>query len=172
MEIIPSQSIEYKYKDKKYYFCSAGCEKEFKSNPEKYMNFDNIDPKLMHKQTESENLVTDPVCGMVGKPEDWIEYEFNGKKYFFCNESCLVDFKEQPEKYITNKEENIKTDKNEVEEKVPKLKCVECGETQDVPKHCGQPMHQEGDQLVCWMGASCGAQPIPKHHGKTMKLID
>ncbi len=172
MEIIPSQSIEYKYKDKKYYFCSAGCEKEFKSNPEKYINFDNINPKLMHKQAESENLVTDPVCGMVGKPEDWIEYELNGKKYYFCNQSCLVEFKKQPDKYITNEKEDFKSDKKEVVEKVPKLKCVECGETQDVPSHCGKPMHQEGDQLVCWMGSSCGSQPIPKHHGKIMKLVD
>ena len=172
MEIIPSQSIEYKYKNKTYYFCSAGCEKEFKSNPEKYINFDNINPKLMQKQSEFEGLVTDPVCGMVGKPEDWIEYEYNGKKYYFCNQSCLVEFKEEPQKFLKNLNQEVKSDKKEVEGKVPKLKCVECGETQDVPTHCGKPMHQEGDQLICWMGASCGSQPIPKHHGKTMKLVD
>ena len=172
MEIIPSQSIEYKYKDKKYYFCSAGCEMEFKSDPEKYMNFDNIDPKLMHKQSESGNLVTDPVCGMVGKPEDWIEYEHEGKKYYFCNNSCLVEFKNDPNKYIENKEEIVNSNKIEVEEKVAKLKCVECGLEQELPKHCGKPMHEEDDQLVCWMGSSCGTQPIPQHHGKNMKIIE
>ena len=52
------------------------------------------------------------------------------------------------------------------------LKCSECGTTQDLPMHCGQPMHKEGDQLVCWMGASCGAQPIPEHHGKPMDVIE
>ncbi len=172
MEIIPSQSIEYKYKDKKYYFCSAGCEKEFKSNPEKYMNFDNINPKLMQMQTPSENLVTDPVCGMKGKPEDWIEYEYKGKKYYFCNNSCLMDFKNEPDKYIEIKEENNKSNKKEVEEKMVKLKCVECDFQQDLPQHCGKPMHKEDDQLVCWMGSSCGTQPIPKHHGKPMKIIE
>ena len=53
-----------------------------------------------------------------------------------------------------------------------KLKCVECGLEQDIPKHCGQAMHLEGDQLVCWMGASCGAQEIPVHHGKVMEIVN
>ncbi len=53
-----------------------------------------------------------------------------------------------------------------------KLKCAECGLEQDLPMHCGKSMHQEGDQLVCWMGASCGAQSIPEHHGKTMELVE
>jgi Cu+-exporting ATPase len=172
MEIIPSQSIEFKYKDKKYYFCSAGCEKEFKSNPEKYINFDNINPKLMQKQSTSDDLVTDPVCGMKGKPEDGIEYEHKGKKYYFCNNSCLMEFKRQPDKYIEDKEENNKSNKMEVEEKMAKLKCIVCGLEQDLPKHCGKPMHEEDDQLVCWMGSSCGTQPIPEHHGKPMKIIE
>ncbi len=171
MEIVPSQSIEYKYKDKKYYFCSAGCEKEFKLNPEKYMNFDKINPKLMQKQSTSENLVTDPICGMKGKPEDWIEYEYKGEKYYFCSNSCLMEFKQEPDKYVEIKEESVKSNKKEVKEKLAKLKCVECGFEQDLPKHCGKPMHEEDDQLVCWMGSSCGTQPIPKHHGKPMQVI-
>jgi len=171
MEIVPSQSIEYKYKDKKYYFCSAGCEKEFKLNPEKYMNFDKINPKLMQKQSTSENLVTDPICGMKGKPEDWIEYEYKGEKYYFCSNSCLMEFKQEPDKYFEIKEESVKSNKKEVKEKLAKLKCVECGFEQDLPKHCGKPMHEEDDQLVCWMGSSCGTQPIPKHHGKPMQVI-
>ncbi len=52
------------------------------------------------------------------------------------------------------------------------LKCSECGIVENLPMHCGQPMHEEGDQLVCWMGAGCGAQPIPKHHGKPMQVIE
>ena len=53
-----------------------------------------------------------------------------------------------------------------------KLKCVECGLEQNLPMHCGQAMHLEGDQLACWMGASCGAQEIPEHHGNAMKIVD
>ncbi|MFX1496082.1 MAG: heavy metal translocating P-type ATPase [Promethearchaeota archaeon] len=108
MEIIPSQSIEYKYNGKEYYFCSAACEKEFKSNPEKYANFDNINPKIMQKPVDSSTLVTDPVCGMTGKPEDWIEYEYSGKRYYFCNQSCLTEFKNAPEKFISNIQDSEK----------------------------------------------------------------
>ena len=74
---------------------------------------------------------------------------------------------EQKEIQEINKNEEEK----EVEKKMGKLKCVECGLEQDLPMHCGQAMHQEGDQLVCWMGASCGAQSIPEHHGKTMEIV-
>jgi Cu+-exporting ATPase len=166
MKIIPSQSIEYEYKGKKYYFCSAGCDTEFKANPEKYKNFDSIDPKLMQKQSTSENLVTDPVCGMTGKPEDWLEYELGGKKYYFCSESCRTEFKNNPQKFIKNNE------KNESDKVMGMLKCQECDYTQEIPSHCGKPMHQEGDQLVCWMGDSCGSETIPEHHGKPMKLVE
>ncbi len=105
MEIIPSKSIEYKYTGKSYFFCNPSCETEFKRNPEKYKNLDNIDPKLMHKGTSEENFVIDSVCGMKGKPENWIEHEHDGEKYYFCNESCLVEFKKDPHKYIKSENE-------------------------------------------------------------------
>ena len=31
--------------------------------------------------------------------------------------------------------------------------------------------HIEEDQLVCWMGANCGAQPIPDHCNKPMEIV-
>ena len=180
MQIIPSQSIEYKYKGESYYFCSPACEAEFRLNPEKYRNFDKIDPKFMHqKRNEEEILVIDPVCGMKGKADEWIEYEHKGKKYYFCSQSCKSEFQNNPEKFIvsdkdeiiiSNKEENKKI--KEVKEKMGKLKCVECGYEQELPVHCGKTMHKEGDQLVCHMGPSCGAEPIPKHHGKPMQVIE
>ncbi|MFX0007480.1 MAG: heavy metal translocating P-type ATPase [Candidatus Hermodarchaeota archaeon] len=175
MEIIPSQSIEYKYKEQNYYFCSTACEKEFKLNPEKYANFDNINPKLMQTQSDSSFLVTDPVCGMTGKPEDWIEYEYSGQKYYFCNESCVAEFKKNPEKYIENRNDSNKSEIKELKEddkKMGILKCSECGYEQELPTHCGKPMHKEEDQLICWMGSSCGCQPIPEHHGKPMEVIE
>jgi len=180
MEVIPSQAIEYKYKGESFYFCNPNCEAEFKRDPEKFKNYENIDPKLMHKSTKKdEELVTDPVCGMKGKPEEWIEHEHNGKKYYFCYESCVKEFKLNPSKYIKSENE-LKSTVNKTKDEKPKeedkkmgqLKCSECGATQDLPMHCGKPMHKEGDQLVCWMGASCGAQPIPEHHGKPMEIIE
>jgi Cu+-exporting ATPase len=101
MEIIPSRSIEYKYKGDKYYFCSASCEHEFKLDPEKYKDFEHADPKLMHKGVAEEDLVIDPVCGMEIMPSYSIEHEYKGKKYYFCAQSCVADFKIDPEKYLT-----------------------------------------------------------------------
>lgn len=175
MEIIPSQSLEYQYQGEKYYFCNPSCEKEFKRDPEKYKDFENIDHELMHKSTDDteEPIVEDPVCGMKGHPEDWMEYTYNNKSFYFCNESCLSKFKSNPEKYIhKTKSKQDKIEHKEEKSKMSKLKCAECGKSQELPMHCGKPMHKEGDQLVCWMGAQCGSQPIPEHHGKPMEIID
>jgi len=101
MEIIPSRSIEYKFKDEKFHFCSASCEREFKSDPEKYKDFEHADPKLMHKQSSEEELVVDPVCKMEIYPSYSIEHEYKGEKYYFCAQSCVEDFKVDPEKYLT-----------------------------------------------------------------------
>ena len=49
-----------------------------------------------------------------------------------------------------------------------KLVCEKCNEEKSVPMHCGQEMHQEGDQLVCWMGTGCGHQPMEQHCGQPM----
>ncbi len=178
MEIIPDQSIEYEYQGEKFYFCNLSCEKEFKRYPEKYKDFKNIDHELMHnsgKDDENEeNLVVDPVCGMKAHPEDWSEYKYKGKSYYFCNPSCLTKFKAKPEKYIDTKSNlnNNQTKNKEQKSKMPKLKCVQCDHKQALPMHCGKPMQRAGDQLVCWMGAECGSQPIPEHHGKPMEIID
>ncbi|MFX1328730.1 MAG: heavy metal translocating P-type ATPase [Promethearchaeota archaeon] len=128
MEIDPKRAIEYEYKDKIYYFCNPNCEAHFKRDPERYKNYDAMDPKLMQMKS--------PVIN------------------------------EDKEKLNENKQ------KYEDDKKMVKLKCVECGLEQTLPMHCGKPMHQEGNQLVCWMGASCGTIPIPEHHSKPMKIVE
>jgi len=128
MEIDPQRAIEFEYKGKIYHFCNPNCEAHFKRDPERFKNYDNMDPKLMQMKTAESD-------------------------------------------YLNNKNEK-KNENKEIEKKMGKLKCVECGLEQDIPMHCGKPMHKEGDQLVCWMGASCGVQPIPEHHGKPMKIIE
>lgn len=134
MKIDPRRALEYEYHEKIYHFCSSNCENHFKRDPERFKNYDKMDPKLMQMKS---------------------------------NEGELEIFEDQKEiqEINTNKEEK------EVEKKMGKLKCVECGLEQDLPMHCGQAMHKEGNQLVCWMGASCGAQPIPEHHGKSMEIV-
>lgn len=177
MEIVPSQSIEYEYAGEKYYFCNPSCEKEFKRNPERYKDFEHIDHELMHKDSgEGENdkdIVEDPVCGMTtDEPENWIEYEHGEKKYYFCNPGCLKKFKQTPSKYLGEKSVKKEASKTTSETTSPMLKCQECGHTEEVPTHCGKPMHKENGQLVCWMGPDCGKQEIPEHHGKPMEIIE
>ncbi|MEE9379577.1 MAG: heavy metal translocating P-type ATPase [Candidatus Lokiarchaeia archaeon] len=139
----------------------------------------------------SQEKVVDPVCGMEIDPRRAIEYEYNSKIYHFCNPNCEAHFKLDPERFKnydgmdpklmqmkgsdkSEKEEIIKENiqKKEDDKKMGKLKCIECGLEQELPMHCGQPMHKESDQLVCWMGASCGAQKIPEHHGNPMEVIE
>ncbi|HDZ17210.1 MAG TPA: heavy metal translocating P-type ATPase [archaeon] len=100
MEIVPSRSIEFKYKEESFHFCSAPCEKIFKLDPEKYKDYEHSDPKLMHKGAAEEDLVIDLVCGMEILPSYSIEHEYKGKKYYFCAQSCVEDFKLEPEKYL------------------------------------------------------------------------
>lgn len=57
------------------------------------------------KQTSSDataqDVVVDPVCGMdVPAADAKFTYEFEGKTYHFCNESCMERFKKDPSKFI------------------------------------------------------------------------
>ncbi len=48
---------------------------------------------------EAENI--DPVCGMPVKPEEAAcSYEYKGKKYYFCAESCRDTFMQDPTAYL------------------------------------------------------------------------
>jgi P-type Cu+ transporter len=52
---------------------------------------------------KSEPVVTDPVCGMNVKPESAAgSYQYKGKNYYFCSQSCLEKFQGDAEKYIAN----------------------------------------------------------------------
>jgi YHS domain-containing protein len=43
----------------------------------------------------------DPVCGMdVDTETSALSYEYEGRTYWFCSRGCLLDFKEDPEKYL------------------------------------------------------------------------
>ncbi|MFX1377710.1 MAG: heavy metal translocating P-type ATPase [Promethearchaeota archaeon] len=128
MEIDPRRAIEYEYKNIIYHFCSSNCEAHFKTDPERYKNYDAMDPKLMQMKSSSNNKIKEKENQIIQKKED--------------------------------------------DKKMGKLKCSECGMEQELPMHCGKPMHKEGNELVCWMGASCGVQPLPEHHGKPMEIIE
>jgi Cu+-exporting ATPase len=45
--------------------------------------------------------VTDPVCGMEILTSDAVgTHEYGGRTYYFCNESCLERFRENPKRYL------------------------------------------------------------------------
>jgi YHS domain-containing protein len=43
----------------------------------------------------------DPVCGMeVDTATSQLSYEYDGRMYWFCGKGCMLDFQEDPEKYL------------------------------------------------------------------------
>lgn len=53
------------------------------------------------RDATSQDVVVDPVCGMdVPSAGSKYNYEYKGKTYNFCNESCMEKFKKDPSKYI------------------------------------------------------------------------
>jgi Cu+-exporting ATPase len=110
-----------------------------------------------------------PSCGVQELPEH------------HGNPMKIVELSEENETYI---QENIsqrivkveKTALNDViEEKIgSRLECQECEFTEVIPMHCKQPMHIEilegKEQLVCWMGPSCGVKDLSTHCGKPMVI--
>ena len=43
----------------------------------------------------------DPVCGMqVDATSNPLRVEHNGQTYFFCSRGCMLDFQEDPERYL------------------------------------------------------------------------
>ena len=43
----------------------------------------------------------DPVCGMeVDTATSLLSFEYDGKTYWFCGKGCLLEFKDDPEKYL------------------------------------------------------------------------
>ncbi|MFX1238106.1 MAG: heavy metal translocating P-type ATPase [Promethearchaeota archaeon] len=182
MKINPSRSIEYEYKGKIYYFCNQSCEKKFKINPEKYKNFDNFDPRLMHRVVSEEEQHIETLkcsnCGFVmelpnhcGKPM----HEENGQLVCWMGLSCGVQeipFHCGIQMEILKMKRNnlIENNKEEELDQMGNIECIKCGKKQELPVHCGKPMHEENGKLVCWMGASCSTQAIPEHCGKKMKV--
>jgi len=46
-------------------------------------------------------IAIDPVCGMeVDATTSQLSLEHDGKTYWFCSKGCLLDFKEDPQKYL------------------------------------------------------------------------
>lgn len=54
-----------------------------------------------HETDHEEHTYRDPVCGMsTADKKTFLQYEHEGKKYFFCSQACLEKFRREPEKYL------------------------------------------------------------------------
>lgn len=43
----------------------------------------------------------DPVCGMTVETEGaQLTYEYKGSTYYFCGRGCLLEFKDDPERFL------------------------------------------------------------------------
>ena len=56
--------------------------------------------KLAGLQAKKLEEVIDPVCEMKVKPPAEGHVVHKGKTYYFCSESCIEDFKDDPESYV------------------------------------------------------------------------
>jgi Cu+-exporting ATPase len=46
-------------------------------------------------------MATDPVCGMqVDTETSDLKLEHDGKTYWFCGKGCLLEFRDDPDKYL------------------------------------------------------------------------
>ncbi len=46
-------------------------------------------------------IATDPVCGMeVDTDNAQHTAEHNGQRYYFCARGCMLDFQDEPERYL------------------------------------------------------------------------
>ncbi len=46
-------------------------------------------------------IAIDPVCGMkVDTSASKLSLEYKGKTYWFCGKGCLLEFRDDPEKYL------------------------------------------------------------------------
>jgi len=45
-------------------------------------------------------VAKDPVCGMEVDTSTELKFEYKGVTYYFCGRGCMLDFKEDPEKFL------------------------------------------------------------------------
>ena len=84
------------------YFCCAGCDGEFKADPDKYL------AKMKAEGIEPEKLPqTQTLCPVMGNPiNKEVFADYNGQRIYFCCAGCDGTFLEEPEKYLQKMEAN------------------------------------------------------------------
>ena len=106
------------YSGQTYYFCCQGCLNKFQANPEQYLEKNKsktsgcgcaskskVEEKNsccggVEQTTKDVLTVTDPVCSMQVKTDSKYHRQYEEQDYYFCSESCLNKFNQQPEQYL------------------------------------------------------------------------
>jgi P-type Cu+ transporter len=94
MTISPDQAIAHLEHDgQTYYFCSESCLEKFRLNPDAFV--------ATHSQgSPRPTAVVDPVCRMTISPDNAVGHvEQLGETYYFCSQSCLDQFRANPEAF-------------------------------------------------------------------------
>ncbi len=87
---ISSAKYTYDHAGKTYYFCSAGCQKNFSRKPDQYLGA--IVPS---------GEALDPVCQMtVDIATAQYMSEYDGQLVYFCSAGCKKEFDQHPGEYI------------------------------------------------------------------------
>jgi Cu+-exporting ATPase len=107
----------HEHAGKTYFFCNPGCREKFVADPETYLaagasmaqmgGAEGGDPGARSSAAEhpppagSLAAEKDPVCGMdVDTETSQLSLEHDGKTYWFCGKGCLLEFKDDPDKYL------------------------------------------------------------------------
>jgi len=114
----------YEHEGKTYFFCSGHCLEKFRSRPELYLesapqsqSAPPVTPFLvlpesaaaLHpRDTSRQELVVDPVCGMLVHPARAAgSHVHAGDTYYFCATGCLRKFQQEPQRYLKKSEESV-----------------------------------------------------------------
>ena len=88
-----NKDVYVDYQAQRIYFCCPACKETFLNDPEKYM-----------KKIADENVLLESVqknCPVMGgKIDKNIYTDYNGRRIYFCCESCMQSFSKDPEKYL------------------------------------------------------------------------
>jgi Cu+-exporting ATPase len=120
MKVNPATSAgQSNYQGVTYYFCHPGCRQKFEASPDTYLQKPQPAlvtlggkkkpglPILPMKQTAPAGMsVVDPVCGMTVDPRKAAgSLEHAGQNYYFCSPQCLAKFRDQPERFLGEKQD-------------------------------------------------------------------
>lgn len=108
MTVDPAHAAgSFTHEGKRYFFCSASCEKKFAAEPKRYLSMPHPedhqpghDPATT-SPTVKDPTVKDPVCGMTIDPAKAAATEIHqGKTIHFCSTRCRQKFVSDPGRYV------------------------------------------------------------------------